>query len=121
MKTIIQIITLVWPLIREGVMGKYKVGAYLSRRKFTTFLMAAIVFLMSVIIYMTEQANNHRMQTLKLSTELTKVSTEKAQVVKAYTKATDRNKKYEAELVRIYLQYKVETPYIKNTIGVDPN
>lgn len=121
MRTIIQIITLVWPLIREGVMGKYKVGAYLSRRKFTTFLLAAIVFLMGVFIYMTEQANYHRVQTIRLGTELTKVKTQKEQLSKAYTKASDRNKKYEAELVRIYLQYKIETPYIKNTIGVDPN
>ena len=121
MRTLIQIITLVWPLIREGVMGKYKVGAYLSRRKFTTFLLAAIVFLMGVFIYMIEQANYHRAQTERLKVQLAKVQANTEQVQTAYRKANDRNKKYEAELVRIFLQYKIETPYVKNTVGINPN
>ena len=121
MRTIIQIITLVWPLIREGVMGKYKVGAYLSRRKFTTFLLAAIVFLMSGFIYMTEQANYHRNETRLLTTQLTKLKAEHDVLRKSHGKAVERNKKYEAELIRIVLEYKVETPYVKNIVGIDPN
>lgn len=121
MRTIIQILTLVWPLIREGVMGKYKVGAYLSRRKFTTFLLAAIVFLMSVFIYMTEQANYHRNETRQLTTQLTKLKTEHDMLRKVHGKTTERNKKYEAELIRIVLKYQVDTPYVKNVMGIDPN
>lgn len=121
MRTIIQIITLVWPLIREGVMGKYKVGAYLSRRKFTTFLLATIVFLMTVFIYMTEQANYHRNETRQLTTHLLQSKTEQERLRASHDKVLKKNKKYEAELVRIVIQYEVESPYVKSTIGVDVN
>ena len=121
MKTIIQIITLVWPLIREGVMGKYEVGTYLSRRKFTTFLLTAILFLMSVFIYMAEQANYHRNNTHLLTTQLTKLKTEQSVLRKAHERAIERNKRYEAELIRIVIEHKIETPYVKNIVGIDPN
>ena len=118
-KTIIQIIKVTWPLIKQGVVEKQQVRAYLSRRKFTTFMLIAMVFMLSGISFMTEQANYHRKQLSIIKEQYDKSLVDNTALKNENDLLTKQVTKYKAEIIRLDSVYEIESPLIiKNNVMV---
>lgn len=120
MNTIIKILVLIWPVIKQGVLGKYKVKSYLSRRKFTTFLIVALFFCFLEFLYMTEQATNQRARLVVLTQKYNDVKNKHTIVTEQHRKAKLRNLAYEKEILRLYQLSNIPSPYIDTSVKIAP-